>query len=149
MDDSGVSDFDLGALDYQDESTLEIVKPGTGEKTGWVWTFHGPSAPQSIAAIERIDKLMKQQAVDQAKAAREGREWSDPRSFDDRREFTVANLVMRVKSFTPIRLNGEMIEFSPDAAKKLLLDRKKGWLLDQVSSFLLKDASFIARSAQN
>lgn len=147
MDD--VSEFDLGTLDYQDESTLEIVKPGTAEKTGWVWTFHGPSAPQSIAATDRVDKLMKQQAMDQSKAMREGREWSDPRSFDERRDFTVTNLVMRVKSFTQIKLNGEMVEFSPARAKELLLDRKKGWLLDQVSSFLLKDASFIARSAQN
>jgi len=55
--------------------------------------------------------------------------------------------VTRTKGFTPIKLDGQLIEYSADAARQLLLDRKKGWLLEQITDYLKDEANFIQPSA--
>src|SRR5262245_17383937 len=43
-----MTDFDLSAVDAQDEGELVIKHPKTLEPTGWIWTFYGPGHPVTI-----------------------------------------------------------------------------------------------------
>ena len=77
-----------------------------------------------------------------------GKKWKeDEESLDQLRADQVDGIVTRTKGFTPIKLDGQMIEYSADAAKALLLDRRKGWLLEQISEYLRDEANFIQPSA--
>jgi len=55
----------------------------------------------------------------------------------------VRNIVDRLKEFTPVRLNGTLIEFSADAARQILLDPRKAAVLNQVTEFLKEQENFM------
>jgi hypothetical protein len=143
-----MTDFDLSAVDAQDEGELVIKHPKTLEPTGWTWTFYGPGHAMTIELSNRVAGAALKKAAARRQAQVNGRKWKeDEESLDQLRAENVDNIVARTKGFTPTRLNGELIEYSPDAAKRLLLDRKKGWLLEQISEYLQDEANFIQPSA--
>jgi len=143
-----MSDFDLSAVDAQDEGDLVIKHPITLEPTGWIWTFYGPGHPATIELANRVAGAALKKAAARRQAQANGRKWKeDEQSLDQVRAENVDNIVLRTKGFTPIKLDGQMIEFSADAAKRLLLDRKKGWLLAQIVEHLGDEANFIQPSA--
>jgi hypothetical protein len=130
-----MTDFDLSAMDTQDEGELVIRHPKTLEPTGWSWTVYGPGHPVTIALSNRVAGAALKKSAARRQAQINGRKWKeDEESLDQLRTENVDNIVTRTKSFTPIRLDGQLIEFTPDAARQLLLDRKKGWRPDELAA---------------
>jgi hypothetical protein len=143
-----MDDFDLSAVDAQDEGELVIKHPKTLEPTGWTWTFYGPGHATTIELSNRVAGAALKKAAAKRQAQANGKKWKeDEESFDQIRVENVENIVTRTKGFTPIKLDSQLIEFSADAARRLLLDRKKGWLLEQVTEYLRDEANFIQPSA--
>jgi hypothetical protein len=143
-----MTDFDLSDVDARDEGELDIRHPKTDAPTGWVWTFYGPGHPTTIAVANGVADAALKKAAARRQAQINGRKWKeDSESLDQLRAENVDNIVARTKGFTPIRLDGQVIEYSAEAAKRLLLDRKKGWLLDQIADYLRDQANFIQPSA--
>jgi len=143
-----VTDFDIASLDSLDEAEMNVKHPTTGADTGWVWTFYGPGHPVTVALSARLQKenLQEARAIQQAQV--NNKKWKpDDKTADQILKTNVTNIVERLKSFTPVKLGGETFEFSKENAIKLLLDRRKGWLLLQVSEYLREDASFTPPSA--
>ncbi|SHJ70025.1 hypothetical protein SAMN05444159_1263 [Bradyrhizobium lablabi] len=144
------TDFDLGDLDARDEAELAIKHPSTGEITTWVWTFYGPGHPKTIELANRVSRDALRDLAAQKQARVNGKKWKEEeQSIDHLRADNVASIVARTKTFTPVKISGETISFSPEAAIKLLLDRKKGWLFAQVMEFLKEDENFIHPSAKS
>lgn len=143
-----MTDFDLAATVSQDEAQCVIKHPATDELTTWIWTFYGPGHPRTIEVANRASREALREAKAQQEARINGKKWkADDQSIDDMRAKNVDNIVARTASFTPVKMAGQTIVFSPDAAKQLLLDRKMGWLFMQIIEFLREDENFMLRSA--
>jgi hypothetical protein len=143
-----MSEFDLSAMDAQDEGELVIRHPKTLEPTGWTWTFYGPGHATTIELSNRVAGAALKKAAARRQAQANNRKWKeDEESLNQIRVENVDNIVTRTKGFSPIKLDGQLIEFSADAARRLLLDRKKGWLLEQITEYLRDEANFIQPSA--
>ena len=143
-----MTDIDLSDLDAGDEGELVIRHPKTLEPTGWTWTFYGPGHAATIVLSNRVAGAALKKSAARRQAQVNGRKWKeDEESLDQLRADQVDGIVTRTKGFTPIRLDGQTIEYSLDAAKALLLDRRKGWLLEQISEYLRDEANFIQPSA--
>jgi hypothetical protein len=135
-------------MDAQDEGDLVIRHPKTLELTGWTWTFYGPGHSVTTDLSNRVAGAALKKAAARRQAQINGRKWKeDEESLEQLRAEQVDGIVTRTKSFSPIKLGDDTIEFSPDAARKLLLDRRKGWLLEQISDYLRDEANFIQPSA--
>jgi hypothetical protein len=145
-----IADFDLAGADALDEATLAIKHPTTDAVTTWVWTFYGPGHAKTVELASRVSRVALRELYDQKQARLNGKKVKvDEQSLDELRAETVANIVARTKSFTPVKLGAETINFSADAAAKLLLDRRKGWLYAQITAFLAEDVNFIQPSETN
>lgn len=143
-----ITDIDIGALDARDEGTLVIRHPTTKEPLGWTWTFYGPGHAATVALADRVSRDAMRKALARRDAIVNGRPTKeDEQSLDQIHRENVANIVERTKAFTPVKLNGELIEFSRDKASELLLDRRKGWLIKQVMNYLGAEENFIQPSA--
>lgn len=142
--------FDIGEFDSIDEAQLVIRDPRSDAPTTWVWTFYGPAHPKTVELANRISREQLKEAREKEAAQVNQRKWKPqgdtPEEVLDR---NISNVIARVKSWTPIRINGENLTFSPETTKTLLMDRKKGWLLQQIGDFLRDDASFTKASASN
>jgi hypothetical protein len=140
-------DFDLSDLETGDEAQLAI-KDSAGRVTTWLWTFYGPGHPKTVAVANRLSKRWLQEARDKEQSSVNGKKWKpEERSLDDLRRENVANIVDRTKEFTPVKLNGSVIEFSPEKARELLLDPRKSALFVQISEFLREEENFMRPSA--
>lgn len=137
--------FDVAGLDTVDESEMEVM--AAGRPTGWRFVFAGPGHPHAIAQSNRVarDSLAKQRAKEQAAA--NGKKWkSETQSPDDLLQDNVSFVMERLLGWSPVKMHGEDFPFSAENARKLLLDRKKGALLQQCIEFVLDDNSFTPRS---
>jgi hypothetical protein len=145
-----MSDFDLTSLDAQDESQLAIRHPKTLAPTSWIWTFYGPAHPKTVALADRVSKDALKRAAAQRSARLNGKKVKDDdeQTPDEIRGENVDNILIRTAGFSPVSINGVEVTFSLAAAREMLLDRKKGWLLGQVMEFLSDEASFILPSAK-
>ena len=144
------TDFDINDLDARDEVELAIRHPATDEPTTWIWTFYGPGHPKTVEVANRVSREALRDLAAQKQARVNGKKWKEEdQSIDQIRAENVENIVARTKTFTPVKLGGDTISFSPDAAKQLLLDRKKGWLFSQVVDFMRDDTNFIQPSAKS
>jgi ABC-type Fe3+-hydroxamate transport system substrate-binding protein len=145
-----MSDFDLSSLDAQDEAQLAIRHPASGEPTTWIWTFYGPGHPRTIALADRVSKDALRKLAAQRTARINGKKWKDEdeQSLDQIRAENVDNILVRTSGFSAVSINGVEVAYSEAAARELLLDRKKGWLLAQVMEFLSDEASFMKPSAK-
>ena len=143
MTDDTVAEFDLGDLETGDEATLAI-KGRDGKPTTWLWTFYGPAHPKTLAAADRVSKKWLREAEAKEQAQVNGKKWkAEERSIDEISSENVRNIVDRLKEFTPVRLNGTLIEFSADAARQILLDPRKAAVLNQVTEFLKEQENFM------
>ena len=143
-----MTDFDLSAVDAQDEGELVIRHPKTLALTGWIWTFYGPGHQITVDLSNRVAQAALKRTAARRQGQVNGKKWKeDEESLDQLRAENVDNIVTRTKGFTPIKLDGQLIEYSADTARRLLLDRKKGWLLEQITDYLKDEANFIQPSA--
>lgn len=141
-------EIDLADIDAADES--EMVVTHNGKLTTWVWTFAGPGHPKTIAQGNRLSRERLHEDKEKEQARVNGRKWkATEESPDDVRKRNVAQVVERLLRWSPVKLNGENLAFSPEAATKVLSDPRKISLLLQALEFLNEDKSFIKRAATN
>lgn len=139
--------FDIADFDAQDEISYTVKNPKNDEPTGWVWTFFGPGHPVTIELSNKLSRAVLQERRAKEAAMVNGKKWKpDDQTPDELRAEMVDSIVTRVKDFTPVKINGEEISYSPDVARKVLLDPKKGWLFAQISGFLREDENFMRPS---
>lgn len=141
----GTTSFDLSDLDAIDEAEM-VVMVG-GKPTDWSWFFAGPGHPQTIAQSNRVarDELNKQRLIEQARA--NGKKFkSEQQTPDGLLADNVAYVMERLLRWSPVKMNGADYPFTHENARALLMDRKKGALLQQAVDFLLDDNSFMKRS---
>lgn len=137
--------FDLSSLDAADEAVMEVR--ANGNRTGWTWTFAGPGHPKTIELSNRFarDRLRREQAQEQAQV--NGKKWKAPdETPDEVLDRNVSLVVARLLGWSPIQMSGADYPFTPDNAKALLMDRRKGQLLVQALEFLGEEQSFTKRS---
>lgn len=144
---------DLSGVMPVDASVLEILKPGSGEGTGWKITFAGPSHPKTVAWLNGAARraIARQQRLEQAQA--NGRKYRpEEREPDDLRRENVEVVTARILDWTPVRVpsvSQDAIAFSEKAAAELLLRPDMGWAFAQMIEFLAEERSFTPRSATN
>jgi hypothetical protein len=140
--------LDLADFDTVDEAEMQVMV--NGQPSGWTWTFAGPGHPQAAAQSNRVarEQLAKQRAQEQARV--NGKKYKAPeQSPDELLEDNVAFVLERLLGWSAITMNGEPFPYSHDNARKLLMDRRKGALLQQAVEFILDENSFTPRSAKN
>lgn len=127
---------------------LKIVKPGTAQPNGWVLTMAGPSHPKTLAYRERKqrERLHKEASIEQAQV--NGKKYkADERTPEGAEIDTMRWVVSRIVSWTPVRIGGETIAFSDDAAIELLRRPTMAAYLQQIIDFLNADRAFMPASA--
>lgn len=141
-------EVDLAAFDAADEAPMTVTL--NGKLTTWVWTFAGPGHDKTIAQSNRLSRDRLQEDAEKEQARVNGKKWkADPDMPEEVRAKNVAFIVERLLRWSPIKLNGEMVPFSLEAATKVLSDPRKIDLLTQALEFLGENKSFIKRAATN
>ena len=144
---------DLADLTYADTMDYRVKHPITGAETTWVWTIAGPSHPVTVTLNEKIERRDQDEESKfaQARIAAAKANKPEPKrpnsSQAERIARNAADLAGRVLSFTPIKMNGELIEFSQENAVKLLSDPAKDWLFGQIFNATVSKLGFIKNSA--
>lgn len=141
--------FDLDEHVTATVGRLTITTP-SGVPTTWVWDMAGPGHDVTIAQRNRQanERLAEERAQQFAQV--NGRKYKPPvRTADEERQRTAKMLAERVLNFTPVKLQGEVVNFSPEAALRILLDPKLGWVFDQVLQYLIDERAFTQSSAAN
>ena len=137
--------FDVSDLDAIDEAEM-VVMVG-GKPSGWSFFFSGPGHPQTVAQSNRVarEELNKQRQIEQSRA--NGKKFkSEQQTPDGLLSDNVAYVMERLLRWSPVKLDGADFPFTQENARALLMDRKKGTLLQQAVDFLLDDNSFTKRS---
>jgi hypothetical protein len=107
-----MTDFDLSAVDAQDEGELVIRHPKTLAPVGWTWTFYGPGHQITVDLSNRVAQAALRRAAARRQAQVNGKKWKeDEESLDQIRVENVDSIVTRTKGFSPIKLDGQLIEF--------------------------------------
>jgi hypothetical protein len=145
MDDK-VFDFSKADLEANDEAEMVVMMGGS--PTSWTWTFAGPGHAQGVAQSNRIareDLYKTKQITKEARA--NGKKWkAEAQTPEELLSSNVTYVTERLLRWSPVRLDGADYPFSADNARALLMDRRKGALLQQAIDFLLDDTSFTKRS---
>lgn len=145
-----MNDFDLSVFQTSDEAEMVVRHPVTGEPTTWTITFAGPGHPKTREQTDRLARQALRDSQEQERARVNGRKWKgEEKSPDDVRSANVDFVADRIIGWSPIRLNGEEVVFSPESAKRLLGDPKMGGLYQQCLDFLGNESSFLPRSAKS
>jgi hypothetical protein len=140
--------LDLADCEALDTAELDVRHPATGEPTGWRITFAGPGHPQVVALSDRDARKRLREEREKEQARVNNRKWkAEDRSPEEVRAENVGYVVDRIVAWTPVRINGEDVPFSRDAAMRLFTDPRKGWLLNQAADFVLAEQTFFKRSA--
>jgi hypothetical protein len=127
---------------------LHIVKPGTDKLTGWIWTMCGPAHPKTLAYQDTRtrERLHKEARIEQAQVNHKKYKAEEK----DVREASLDGvrwMVSRIESWTPVKIGDETIQFSDEAAIKLLLKPEMGGYFKQGVDFIEAERSFMPRSA--
>lgn len=129
-------------------AVLRIVKPGTASPIGWDITMAGPAHPKTIAhrnAAQR-DRLHKEAMIEAAQV--NGRKYkADERSPEEAELSTMRWVVSRIVTWTPVKIGGETIEFSDEAAIALLRRPVMAAYLQQIVEYLQAERAFMPPSA--
>jgi len=138
--------LDLSALATTDEGDLHILFPD-GTKTGWTWTFAGPSHPKTIEINNKQSAryIAREQAKE--RAVTNGRKWKgDEETAEEVFARSVDYITDRLLRWSDLEVDGAPFHCTPENARKVLSDRKYGLVLDQVNAFLGEEKSFTKRS---
>lgn len=139
--------FDISEIDSVEEAEMEIL--ANGRPTDWKWRFAGPSHPWGIAQSTRLSRasLGKRRLQEQQQLNGKKIKVSE-QTPDEVLEDNVNFVLERLLGWSEITMNGEPYPFNDENARRLLMDRKKGALLQQAIEFILDDNSFMQRSAK-
>ena len=133
-------------------STKFMIKaPGTGEDSGWEITFGGPGHPKAVAYGEQLQRQTLERNSQIEAQQRNGRKIKpESREPAEVRRESVGWVVSRIIDWTPVEVvEGEPpIEFSDEAAIRLLSQPEMGWAFGQMVDFLTDERSFTQSSAK-
>lgn len=134
-------ELDLNDLDTADEASMNVLV--RGKPSGWKWHFAGPGHPQVIEANDRKARERLREEKEQLDARMNG-ERIEPKdeSLEQLRLRNVNAIVERLLGWSPVKINGEDLPFTPENARKMLLDERKDFFR-QATRFLQADASFM------
>ncbi len=140
--------FSLDDFKLEDESDLNL-RNKFGQPSGWIWTFAGPGHPATIAADERNAKRTLAIQEEQEKARVNGRKWKgNGDTIEDARDRNIDYIVSRVVRWTGApTVGGDLLVYSPENVKKILLDPALG-VYEQANNYLLDEKSFTPRSSK-
>lgn len=142
---ASIAEFSDDDLNSADQAEMTIVV--NGKLTTWKWTFAGPGHPQTVEYNNRIARDNLHEARQHEQARMNGKKVKLPdESVDEVRGRNVQWIVARLLGWTPVRIEGADVPFTPENAKRLLLDQRKPFL-QQAVDFLAADDSFTRRSA--
>jgi hypothetical protein len=147
MTDAMIADLD-GDLPGE-TAELKMVKPGTATPNGWVLTMAGPSHPKTLAFKERKqrERLHNEAAIEQAQV--NGRKYkAEERTPAEAEAETMRWVVSRIVTWTPVKIGGETISFSDDAAAELLRRPTMSAYLQQIIDYLNGERAFMPTSAK-
>lgn len=137
--------FDIGTLDAVD--TADMVVHANGRPTSWVWTFAGPGHPKSVELSKRLTRERLEIEREQEQARVNGKKWKSETETPERAAQRNADyIVERLLGWSDVQLDGKLYPYSPQNAKALLLDPRKGQLAMQALEFLAEQRSFSKRS---
>jgi hypothetical protein len=147
MTKEAVAAFDIDDLDALD--TAEMIVLSNGRPTDWVWTFAGPGHEKSVAASNAVARERLRMDAAQEQARVNGKKWkAEEETPAEALNRNAGYVVDRLIGWTPVKLGGQDYPFTPDNARKILTDPKKGALMLQALEFLAESASFTKRSAK-
>jgi len=145
--DTAPAAFDIAALDAED--TAEMIVHANGRPTNWSWTFAGPGHPKAIELSNRLSRERLRREAEQEQARVNGRKWkSEEETPDELAKRNADYIVDRLLGWSDVLMGGEPYPFSPENARALLLDPKKGALAVQALEFLADQRSFTQRSSK-
>jgi len=139
--------IDLTDFLPQDEATIEMLAPG-GKATGWLVTLAGPAHPKREAANNAAARkaLQRSAAIEQAQI--NGKKYTvDKQSPDEVRRENLESMVSRIVGWTPVRIGGELYEFSDSRAVELLIQPKMAWAVAQIAEAQADESRFTKASA--
>lgn len=139
--------FDLGSITAVD--TVEMaVNDAAGKPTTWIWTIAGPAHPRTMELRQDENRELLEATVKlRRRAAGETIPEEPIRTRDENLDILARKIARRVLSWTPVRINGEALECTPENVVKVLLDPRLVHLLGQYNAFVSADQSFMPRSA--
>lgn len=141
-------DFDISSFKTLATADMVVNHPITGVPTKWVITFAGPGHAQTIALADLQARRSLVEERKRVSAQVNGRKYKpDDVSPDEKRDEIVHDVVERIVTWTPVKLDGEVTEFSKPRAVALLRDPAYGKLFEQIIEFLAAERSFMPRSA--
>ena len=129
--------IDLTDFLPEDEATIEIAS-ARKQPTGWRVTLAGPGHAASVAVADDI----LQEQLDRRREMEKGHVYGLHLDADVEREKSVARTVRRILGWSPVRIGGEVIGFSPDTARALLARPDMAWALRQIADALADDRAF-------
>ncbi|OJW65480.1 MAG: hypothetical protein BGO65_12180 [Afipia sp. 64-13] len=133
-----------------DTADLVVLKPGTNTPTGWVITLAGPNHPKTLAYKERKDReyLQKKARIEAAQV--NGRKYkADEQSPEEAATGSIEWVVSRIVTWTPVKIEAKIFEFSDAAAIDLLRRPVMGSYLQQIVDYLQAERAFMPSSATN
>jgi hypothetical protein len=141
---------EFGAEDFDAADEAEMTVRINGKPTSWVWSFAGPGHPQTIAQGNRLARERLNEEREKEEARVNGRKWVDREDTPEEARLRNVNWVVeRIVGWSPVKIEGELVPFSQDAARKILMDPRKGQIFVQALEFLASEKSFMRRSAGN
>lgn len=144
-DEQTPAEFAVDAFDALDEA--EMIVFHNGQPTTWRWIFAGPGHPKGIAQTTRLSREELQTKKLRTMALANGLPYIPPdESVDQVRAKNVEFVLERLIGWTPVKINGEMVPFSEENARAMLMDPRKGNLFSQAYNFLSSERSFMRRS---
>ncbi len=142
-----VDAVDLSAFATTESHALEILTPD-GRPSGWKVTLGAPSHPKATAYNDAAAKrnLHRAKMIEQAQI--NGRKYvSEEKTPEEARAENVAWVVSRIIAWTPVKIAGETIVFSDEAATKLLVRPELGFAFGQILKAVADEKRFMPRSA--
>lgn len=136
--------FDIDEIDSIDTADMTVYV--NGRATTWVWTFAGPGHPKAIELSNRVARERLRREADQEQARVNGKKWkADEETPEDMAKRNADYVVGRLLGWSDVMMGGKPFPFSPDNARALLIDPKKGALALQALEFLGDQKSFMKR----
>lgn len=151
MTDINSSAVDLSAFMPVDTAVYEVLDPSRIKGTGWRVTFCSDAHPKALAFSNNNarETLRRQRAIEQAQV--NGKKYKpEDKEPDDVKSNNVDWVVSRVIDWTPVRIPPwypELLPFSDESAKALLMKPELGWVYTQFVEYLTDDKSFTKASA--
>lgn len=143
-----------GAVDFSNFVPLDTIEHEVrsldGQPTGWIVMLNDVSHPKAQAHINDQQRRRLRREALQEQAMVNGRKYTaEERTPDEAKLDNIKWLVSRIVDWTPIRLpfiSPEPITFSDEAATRVLMHPKMGFVLNQLIDVLMAEKSFTPRS---